>query len=123
MGLTQFTAVIITEFINIAKASQRKTATELIAAYIGFKTIMDVPTIYFSSLNQIPVKAEVGKITATKGRKDIRSDEEKMIGHGLFNFIYVAIKWFYITFYFYFFTFSVIGLPFTKILYVKETMA
>lgn len=116
LGLTQISSVVFAEFINIAKASQRKTAQELITSYIGFKTIMDVPNIYFGSLNQIPVKAEVGKLVATKGRKDLRSDNEKMIGHGLFNFIYVVFKWFYNTFYFYFFTFSVISVPFFKVL-------
>jgi hypothetical protein len=68
------------------------------------------------------VKGDVGKVTATKGRKDIRSDEEKMMGQGLFNFLYVINKWFYNTFYFYFFTFSVIALPFIRILNIKENM-
>lgn len=102
------------------KASQRKTAQELITSYIGFKSIMDVPNIYYGSINNIPVKAEVGKVTATKGRKDIRSDEEKMIGQTFFNGIYVILKWFYNSFYFYFFTFSVISLPLTQVLITKE---
>lgn len=122
LGFIQISTVVFCEFINIAKASQRKTAMELVTAYIGFATIMNVPNIYFGSLNQIPVKGDVGKLTATKGRKDLRSDEEKMMGHGLFNFVYVLFKWFYNSYYFYFFTFSVIAVPFTKILYIKETM-
>ena len=122
LGFIQITTVFFTEFLNIAKASQRKNANELIVGYVGFSTIMNVPNIYFGSLNHIPVKGDVGKVTATKGRKDLRSDEEKMMGQGVFNFIYVMNKWFYNTYYFYFFTFSVIALPFTQILYTKETM-
>jgi hypothetical protein len=123
MGLIQFFSVIVAEAINIAKASQRTTAQELITSYIGFKAILDVPIIYYSSINNIPVKGEVGKVVATKGRKDQRSDEEKMIGHSVANVVYVAHKWFYNVFYFYFFTFSVISLPLTHVLFVKETMA
>jgi hypothetical protein len=82
---------------------------------------MDVPIIYYNSINNIPVKGEVGKITANKGRKDLRADDEKMFGHSFANAIYVLNKWFYNTFYFYFFTFSVISLPFTTVLIAKET--
>ena len=81
---------------------------------------MDVPIIYYGSINDIPVKAEVGKLTLTKGRKDLRADDEKMICHSLANAIYVLNKWFYNTFYFYFFTFSVISLPLAQVLIAKE---
>jgi hypothetical protein len=120
MGLIQFFSVVVSESINIAKASQRTTPQELITSYIGFKAIMDVPTIYYSSINSIAVKGDVGKVVATKGRKELRGDNEKMIGHGLANFIYIVHKWFYNVFYFYFFTFSVIGLPLTQVLIAKE---
>ena len=82
-----------------------------------------MPSIYYSSINNIPVKGEVGKVVATRGRKEQRSENEKMIGHGIANFVYVLHKWFYSVFYFYFFTFSVISLPMAHVLFVKETMA
>lgn len=81
---------------------------------------MEVPNIYMSSVNNLPVKGAVGKVTATRGRKEARGDGEKMICHGFFNFIYVLNKWFFNTFYFYFFTFSIIALPMTQVLIVKE---
>lgn len=105
------------------KASQRKTAQELITSYIGFKSIIDIPNIYYASINNISVKSDVGKVVATKGRKDLRADDEKMIGHSLANAIYVLNKWFYNTFYFYFFTFSVISLPLANVLIAKEIAA
>lgn len=51
LGFIQITTVFFTEFLNIAKASQRKNANELIVGYVGFATIMNVPKIYFGSLN------------------------------------------------------------------------
>jgi len=116
-------SVVIAEAINIMKATQRKTAQELIMSYIGFKSIIDVPNIYYGSIGNLPIKGDVGKLTATQGRKDVRADHEKMPGHGVANAFYVLFKWFYNSFYFYFFTFSVISLPFTQVLFVKETMA
>ena len=75
MGFIQLFAIVVSETINIVKSTQRKTAQELITSYIGFKSIMDVPIIYYGSINNIAVKAEVGKVTATKGRKDFRADD------------------------------------------------
>jgi hypothetical protein len=43
-----------------------------------------------------------------------------MGGHWFFNFIYLLMKWFYNSFYFYFFTFSIILAPMIKVLAEKE---
>jgi len=51
------------------KATQRKTAQELITSYIGFKTIIDIPSIYLGSINNMPIKNKIGSVTATRPRK------------------------------------------------------
>ena len=40
--------------------------------------------------------------------------------HWLFNAIYVLLKWFYTSVYFYFFTFTIIIAPMVKVLVEKE---
>jgi hypothetical protein len=42
--------------------------------------------------------------------------------HGLFNFIYVLVKWFYNSIYFYFYAFAIIIMPLAMILIDKETL-
>lgn len=121
LGLMQISAMWVTEIINIMKASQRKTAQELITSYIGFKSIIDIPSIYLGSINNMAIKGKIGAVTATRPRKAVREENEYMLGHTLFNAIYVICRWFFNTFYFYFFTFSVISLPLTKVLIVKES--
>ena len=99
------------------KSSNRKTAQELITSYVGFKVLMDFPNIFVKALNplNVPVLGAIKKITAREGRKAVKHDGDIHI-RPFFNFIYVINKWFYNSFYFYFFTFVVIGLPFAKIL-------
>ena len=41
--------------------------------------------------------------------------------HSLFNMVYVLIKWFYNSVYFYFYTFTIIVMPLAMILVDKET--
>ena len=67
------------------------------------------------------MKGDVGKLTLVKGRKDNKADSDKFTGYEIANIVYVMIKWFYNSFYFYFFTFTVISLPLTSVLFVKET--
>jgi len=69
LGVMQLSAMWIAEVINMMKATQRKTAQELITSYIGFKTIIDVPTIYLGSINNMAIKGKIGAVTATKPRK------------------------------------------------------
>ena len=123
LGFIQVSMMWVTETINIMKATQRKTAQELITSYIGFKSIVDIPSIYLGSINNMAIKGKIGAVTATKPRKqENRSDQEKMIGHSFFNAVYVIYRWFFNTFYFYFFPFSVISVPLATVLFVKETM-
>lgn len=121
LGFMQICSMWIAETINIMKASQRKTAQELITSYIGFKSIIDLPTIYLSSINNLPIKGKIGNVVCTKPRKQAeRTPEETMYGHSFFNMIYVACQLFFRTFYFYFFPFTVIFLPLYVVLKDKE---
>jgi len=73
--------------------------------------------MYLSSINDLPIKGAIGKLTATKGRKD---EANKGRNSWLLTSIYVLVKWFYHTFYFYFFPFTIIYLPLLFLLYDKE---
>lgn len=119
LGFIQFTTMVVSELINIMKGSERKKPQDLITSYIGFACIINIPTIYLSSINHIPIKGAVSKLTLTRGRKQVK-EEFQMPGHFLFNAIYVLFKWFYNSFYFYFFTFVVIIAPMVSVLVAKE---
>ena len=69
LGFMQIWAMWIAEIINVMKATQRKNAQELITSYIGFKSIIDIPSIYLSSINNMPIKDKLKTVTATKPRK------------------------------------------------------
>lgn len=118
LGLFYNFFLVVSELVNIAKGTQRKTPQDLITSYIGFKIITDLPKIYLASMGStIPIKAAIGKLKATKGRKDPGNAQY----HNWFlNAIYVLIKWFYNSVYFYFFPFGVIYLPLLFLLFDKE---
>lgn len=107
--------VWICEVINLIKATQRKTALELVTGAIGFKIIIDLPSLYYGAYNA-PIKSKVGTLKATRGRKAERSDGEKMAFHFLYNILYVLHKWFFNVVYYYFFPFLVIFIPMVKVL-------
>lgn len=117
LGFIYMSILIISEWINVIKGTQRKTPQELITSYIGFKAISDLPKIYMGSMHDLPIKKAIGKLTATKGRKD---PQNKEVNNCLLNTLYVISKWFYTSFYFYFFPFCVIYLPLVVLLYDKE---
>lgn len=70
LGFIYLNIMVISEVINIMKGTTRKRAQDLITSYIGFKIISDLPKLYLSSINDLPIKGAIGKLTATKGRKD-----------------------------------------------------
>lgn len=71
----------------------------MITSYIGFKVITELPKVYLASMSDLPIKAAIGKLTATKGRKDPKNDGKN---HWVLTVVYCLSKWFYHTFYFYF---------------------
>lgn len=70
LGFVYMTILVLSEWINVIKGTQRKSPQELITSYIGFKIISDLPKIYLSSMSECAIKPAIGKLTATKGRKD-----------------------------------------------------
>lgn len=117
LGIMQISAMWIAEVINVMKATQKSKAQDLIAGYIGFKSIIDIPSIYLGSINNMPIKGKIGDLTANKPRKQAnRAPEETFTGIWFANAFYVLCKFFFNTFYFYFFTFSVIFAPLFQIL-------
>mmetsp|Transcript_11711 Transcript_11711/g.19769 ORF Transcript_11711/g.19769 Transcript_11711/m.19769 type:complete len:248 (-) Transcript_11711:91-834(-) len=119
LGLIQFSTMWVAELINIIKLTQKLKPQDMIAGLIAFKVIIDIPTIYFGSLES-PIKAKVGKLMLKRARKASRSPSESMGCQGLFNLIYVLNKWFFNTIYFYFFAFITIILPFVQLLVIKQ---
>lgn len=70
LGFIYINILVISEWVNVMKGTQRKRPQDLITSYIGFKAISDLPKMYMASINDLPIKAAIGKLTATKGRKD-----------------------------------------------------
>lgn len=69
LGLIQFGTMIFAELINIMKGSTRKKPQDLITSYIGFAAIINIPSLYLGSIQDLPVKAAVGKLSLKRGRK------------------------------------------------------
>ena len=93
----------------------------MVTSYIGFACIIKIPSIYLSSIYEIPVKKAVGAVKLTKGRKQVE-EKDKIAGHWFFNTIYLMMKWFFNSFYFYFFTFTVVIVPMITVLAEKEKL-
>jgi hypothetical protein len=118
LGFIQFTTVWVAEVINMMKASMNDKPLNLVVGAIGFKIIIDIPTMYYGSLNS-PIKKKVGKLKSRRPRKQEREADEKMTLHWLYNAFYVLNKWFFNSIFFYFFPFIVIFTPFFKVLIEK----
>lgn len=70
LGWFAISSMILSEFINIANNQSKKTVPDAIAGFIGFKCIIDLPTIYMNSHEEFPVKGAVGKLDIKLSRKD-----------------------------------------------------
>lgn len=117
IGFMYMQILLVSEWVNIMKGTEKKKPQDLITGYIGFKVITELPKIYLGSIIDLPIKAAVGKLTATKGRKD-PLNEGKV--NWFLTLIYCSSKWFYHSFYFYFMPFMVIYLPLVVLLFDKE---
>jgi len=118
LGLVQFGTMVCAELVNIMKGSQRKKPQDLISSYLGFACIIKIPELYLAPM-ELPIKGAVGTLSLTTGRKQVKA-RDKMPCHGFFNLVYVLIKWFYNSVYFYFYTFTIIVVPLAMILVEKE---
>lgn len=70
LGWFAISSMILSEFINIANNQSKKTVSDAIAGFIGFKCIIDLPTIYMNSHEDFSVKGAVGKLDIKLSRKD-----------------------------------------------------
>ena len=115
LGFTEFSTLWFAEIINMMKATTQTKPLNLVVGAIGLKLIIDFPTMYYGTLSS-PIKSKVGKLKVKRARKAVRDDDEKMPFHWFYNFVYVLNKWFFNSIYFYFFSFIVVFVPFTKFL-------
>jgi hypothetical protein len=122
LGFLQFTTIWVSEIINMMKASQQNKPLMLVVGAIGFKVIIDVPSMYYGALNS-KIKSKVGKLKVTRARKAERDDSEKMAFQWFYNAVYVVNKWFFNAIYYYFFSYVVIFMPIAKMLAQKEQAA
>mmetsp|Transcript_4816 Transcript_4816/g.8259 ORF Transcript_4816/g.8259 Transcript_4816/m.8259 type:complete len:202 (-) Transcript_4816:33-638(-) len=110
LGVFVFFGLILTEFANMANNQLKVGIVAVINGFIGYRLIMDIPTIYMNSYENLPIKAHVGKLemkhSRTKSEKRAR-----MTGDWFFNFVYVTCCIFYKSFFFYFFPFVTILQP------------
>lgn len=117
LGFIYMNIIVTSEWINIMKGTEKKKPQDLITSYIGFKVITELPKVYLNSMSDIPIKEAIGKLTATKGRKDPKNEGKN---NWFFVTVYCLSKWFYHSFYFYFMPFMVIYLPLMVLLFDKE---
>jgi hypothetical protein len=117
LGFFYMNIIALSEWVNIMKGTEKKKPQDLITGYIGFKVITELPKVYLNSISELPIKGAIGKLTATKGRKDAKNEDKN---HWFFVVIYLLSKWFYHAFYFYFMPFMVIYLPLMVFLFDKE---
>ena len=112
LGFMAFASIMVGESINLVNAQTKKDVAGAITVSLGFKVIIDLPTVYMNSLEDLPIKAAVGAIEQKKKRKD--NEREKIEGDYFFNAIYVACVVGYKSLYFYFFPFLVSLIPLLK---------
>lgn len=110
LGFFAISSMVLAEFVNIANSQLKKTVADAIAGFIGFKCIIDVPTIYMNSHEDFPAKSLVGKLECKRSR----SERTKQPGDWLLNKVYVGINVFYKSVFFYFAPFATILYPMLK---------
>lgn len=110
LGFFAISSMILAEFVNIANSQLKKTVTDAIAGFIGFKCIIDIPKIYADSHEEFPAKGLVGKLECNRSR----SERVKQEGDWFLNKVYVTFNVFYKSVFFYFAPFATILYPMLK---------
>lgn len=54
LGFFNLSMMIFAEFVNMMNSQSKKTVDIAIAAFIGYKLIIDLPTIYMNGLEDFP---------------------------------------------------------------------
>jgi len=70
LGFFAFSSLVYAEVINIILSQSKKTVIDAIAGLIGFKSIVDIPTMYMNSLEEFPAKGLVGKLECKRSRTE-----------------------------------------------------
>jgi hypothetical protein len=110
IGFYVFVTLIIAEVANIANAQSKKDVVGAVTGFIGYKAIIDIPSLYVNSFETLPVKSAVGKLTVKRSRTKT-PDRPKIQADWMFNSLYVACNVFYKSVFFYFFPFGTMITP------------
>lgn len=113
LGIFSLTSIVAAELVNIANSQSKKTVADAIAGFIGFKCIIDLPSIYMNSYEEFPLKGAVGKLEVKRSRKS-KEERPRMAYDLLFNIIYVIFNVLYKSVFFYFFPFATIVYPMVR---------
>ena len=68
IGWFALSSLIAAEIVNIANCQGKKTITDCITGFIGYKAVIDLPTLYMNSLEDLDVKGCVGKLDFKRSR-------------------------------------------------------
>lgn len=114
VGWFALSSLVAAEIVNIANCQGKKTITDAITGYIGYKAVIDLPTIYMNSLEDFSVKGCVGKLAFKRSREKDQDRPRIPLFDTLFNGIYTLLNTFYRSVFFYFFPFVIILYPMVK---------
>lgn len=113
IGLYVFITLIIAEVANIANVQSKTTIVDAVTGFIGYKAIIDIPSLYVNSFEELPIKGAVGKLELTRSRTKTE-DRPRIQADWLFNSVFVLANKFFKSIFFYFFPLATILLPMAK---------
>eukprot|EP00347_Sterkiella_histriomuscorum_P014457 403360793 len=113
----QLVGSFLTEFINIYLICAQNSVLDILINYIALGVIAEIDNIYAKSLEHHPLRIMIDKgVTLT-------FDENKAVRPGynsnksIAKIFYLVVKVFYESYYYYFMTFTVVGLTFFFIMF------
>jgi hypothetical protein len=113
IGFYVFTSLIVAEVANIANAQSKTKVVDAVTGFIGYKAIIDIPSLYLNSFEELPIKSAVGKLEVKRSRTKT-TDRPKIDGDWLLEGLYVASNVFYKTIFFYFFPLATVLTPMVR---------
>jgi len=60
LGFFNLSEMIVAEIVNITSSQTKKTVADAISSFIGFKLIIDLPSVYMGGLEDFPQKGAIG---------------------------------------------------------------
>ena len=113
LGFFAFSSMLFAEFVNIVNSQTKKTVSDAIAGFIGFKCIIDIPNIYMKSYEEFKLAPLIGKVEFTRSRTD-NPDRPKIENDWLYNTVFSIANVLYKAVFFYFTPFATIIYPMAK---------